>query len=111
MRHLLIPCCIALAVIAPLRAEDAAPTGEAVAPVSPIERFDTDKDGALSAAEIAAIANERQRARILALDTDGDGAVSAIEAQAYQPRERRNTDGGEGTRRPRPDGAAETPKE
>ncbi len=44
--------------------------------------YDTDKDGALSAEEIAAIADKNVRATLLKLDANADGAVSAEELKA-----------------------------
>jgi len=59
-------------------AEEAAP---AVATVD-IAAYDSDKDGALSAAEIAAILDEKAKASVVALDADKSGDVSADEAKA-----------------------------
>lgn len=43
-----------------------------------LERFDTDKDGKLSAAEIAGM-DERYRERYAGADTNGDGFVDRAE--------------------------------
>lgn len=47
-----------------------------------VAAYDTNKDGALSKEEIAAIADEAVKAQAVALDADKDGAVSATEAKA-----------------------------
>jgi len=60
-------------------AEEAKPAAAAHA-VS-IEAHDSDKDGALSAAEIADIKDEKVKAAVVALDADKSGDVSAVEAK------------------------------
>ena len=47
-----------------------------------ITAYDSDKDGALSAAEIAAIVDEKAKASVVALDADKSGDVSAAEVKA-----------------------------
>ena len=47
-----------------------------------IATYDADKDGALSATEIAAIVDEKAKASIVALDSDKSGDVSVAEAKA-----------------------------
>jgi hypothetical protein len=59
-------------------AEEAAPAAAAV----DIAAYDSDKDGALSAVEIAAIVDEKAKADVVALDADKSGDVSAVEAKA-----------------------------
>jgi len=62
-------------------AEDAKPVvaAPANAPVD-VKAFDTDKNGAFSKDEIAAIKDEAGKAAVLALDADKNGEVSAEEA-------------------------------
>lgn len=50
-----------------------------------VAKYDTNKDGALSAEEIKAIADEADKKAIAALDANKDGAVSAEEAKAAAP--------------------------
>ena len=53
---------------------------EAAPAVVDIKAFDTDKNGAFSKEEIAAIKDEAGKAAVLALDADKSGDVSAEEA-------------------------------
>ncbi len=70
---------LALVAVAGLGfAEEAKPAAAAV----DITAYDTNKDGALSVAEIAAIADEKAKASVVALDADKSGDVSAAEVKA-----------------------------
>ena len=61
-------------------AEDAKPVAVTAAAVVDVKAFDTDKNGALSKDEIAAIKDEAAKAAVVALDADKNGEVSAEEA-------------------------------
>ncbi len=71
---------IALALFAGVAS--AAEAAAATSAKAGIVKYDTNKDGALSKEEIAAIKDEKERTEVLALDSDKDGAISADEAKA-----------------------------
>jgi hypothetical protein len=49
-----------------------------------VNQADTDKDGALSAAEIAAVTDEKVKAKLIGLDSSKDGALDKAEIEAAQ---------------------------
>ena len=61
-------------------AEDAKPFAANTVAAVDVKAFDTDKNGALSKDEIAAIKDEAAKAAVVALDADKNGEVSAEEA-------------------------------
>ena len=61
-------------------AEDAKPVAAPAAAAVDVKAFDTDKNGALSKDEIAAIKDEAAKVAVVALDADMNGEVSVEEA-------------------------------
>jgi hypothetical protein len=70
---------------------------------SPLLMFDTDRDGVVSAAEIAAAPEVLRR-----LDRDGDGKLSGEELRPRPPRPPGDREDGEGTGTPPPPGSGST---
>ena len=60
---------------------------------SPVAALDTDKDGTLSATEIAACTNEKLLAKLKAADTNADGALDKAELEALAAKHKGNKGG------------------
>lgn len=78
-----------------------APTGEVRPRRSVAEMLaavDTDQDGAISAAELAAVQQERLKSRLAEADANKDGSIDAAELAAFaKAREERRAAGGRPT--------------